>query len=123
MCSYFNSSCTLFVFIFQREDVTNFNDNKSTMKKKKEHKTIVQQKMFIVNQLIDNNFRCKDEDGEFLSATQTDDILMNMPLNTLEHIRNDYQHIIDERKQTLKAIKPIYNAVMLKTGLGHFMRL
>lgn len=93
------------------------------MKKKKEDKTIVQQKMSIVNHLINNNFRCKDSEGEFLSITETDDILMSMPITTLEHIRNDYQFVINERLETKRVIKPIYNAVMLKSGLGHYMGL
>lgn len=92
------------------------------MKKKKENKTIVQQKMSIANHLIDNGFRCKDNDGEYLSTTETDDILMNMPILTLEHIRNDYQHIVNQRLETRRVIKPLYNAIMLKTGLGHFVR-
>lgn len=93
------------------------------MKKKKENKTIVQQKMSIVTHLINNNFRCKDEQGEYLSITETDDILMAMPITTLEHIRNEYQHVIEERLQTMRDIKPLYNAVMHKTGLSHFVGL
>jgi hypothetical protein len=93
------------------------------MKKKKENKTIVQQKMSIVSHLIDNNFRCKDEQGEYLSVTETDDILMAMPVTTLEHIRNDYQHVIEERLEIKRTIKPLYNAIMLQTGLSHFVRL
>lgn len=93
------------------------------MKKKKENKTIVQQKMSIVTYLTSNNFRCKDDNGNYMSLTETDDILMSMPISSLEHIRNDYQHVIEERAETQKSIKPLYNAIMLQTGLSHFVRL
>lgn len=93
------------------------------MKKKKEKKTVVQQKITIVNSLIDNGFRCKDDEGGFLSITETDDILMNMPLSTLEHIQSDYQHVIEEKTKIKRVIKPLYNSVMHKTGLSHFIRL
>ncbi len=93
------------------------------MKKKKENKTIAQQKMTIVNHLIDNGFRTKTNEGDFMSMTETDDILMAMPIATLEHIRNDYQHVVEERLETRRVIKPLYNQIMRQTGLSHFVRL
>lgn len=93
------------------------------MKKKKENKTISQQKMTIVNHLINNGFRTKTSEGDFMSMTETDDILMSMSLPTLEHIRNDYQHVIEERLEIRRIIKPLYNTVMHKTGLSHFVGL
>lgn len=93
------------------------------MKKKKENKTVTSAKMAIVTYLTSNNFRCKDDNGNYMSLTETDDILMSMPISSLEHIKADYQYIIDERIETQKSIEPLYKAVMHKTGLSHFVGL
>ena len=93
------------------------------MKKKKENKTIAQQKMTIVNNLIDNNFRCKDKQGKYLSISETDEILMNMPVQALENISKRYKSVEKEILIIRKAIKPLYNQIMRQTGLSHFMGL
>jgi hypothetical protein len=83
-------------------------------------KKTYQQKLFSsIEYLIQNGFRCKDEFGEFLNESDTNDILMDMGLERVTHIKTEYQRVIDERQETLNSIKPVFNRVMLTTGLGH----
>lgn len=93
------------------------------MKNNKQVKTVTEQKMAIVSCLINNDFRCKDNEGNFLSATETDDILMAMPLATLVAIRKGYQTTINQKIETRRLIKPLFNVLMVKTGLGHLRGL
>lgn len=79
---------------------------------------ILETKRVVVKHLIDNGFLLHDEDG-FMTKRDTSDKLMNMPIGIINGIASNYQEVIDKRIETAKSIKPLFNAVMLKTGLGH----
>lgn len=89
--------------------------------KKKQSQNVYEIKKTIIKHLIDNNFRCHSDTG-YHNASETDDILMAMPITALESIAKNYQKVIDEKIRLNKSITPLYNKVRLVTGLGHWVK-
>jgi hypothetical protein len=81
------------------------------------------EKMKIVKELIENDFRCRHDDEGYHTMRDTNSILMSMHISVLQRIRTEYQPVINKKGQIRNSIKPLYNEVMKITGLAHFTGL
>lgn len=100
-------------------NINNITETEPRLRKKKE---IVAIKYNIIQWLLSNDFRCKNEDGKFMSKRETDDILILWSLEHLKRTKQKYnENVVKPRQAERIEARCIFNACLHKSGLSHWL--